>query len=205
MEKYFSDSMAWDILNAYSKEGFDSARKAAAENGLAADTIILAHHFNLALQVLEKLYNPADKGKGGKWAEVAERVTRWQEGGRTWAHWSEFHARKSGRADIGDNTEMKTGSGDWLYSYKSSDRESIIAEYRHKQTFIHWATDDFTIECTWEEFLDYLESYNDKGLATWFKSNVRYNPMLSKTVVQMQEYRSSKKKLAFLQDCPYCI
>ena len=189
---------------AYMEGGYMAAREALKADGVGVDTIVMPDLFNDAVNLLPMLYNPADKGRWGKIGEVEERVTRWQENGRSWAHWGEFHARKSGRADVGDKTEMKTGAGDWLYSYNHSTLEDIIAEYATKQTFIRWATADFIIECTWQELLEYLAEYNAKGLATWFKSNVKYNPMISKTVVMMQEYRTSKKKLAYLQNCPYC-
>lgn len=204
MLKYFDENAAAKILEAFHKGDFEAARACAKAIGLESGTIVLAKDYNLALLVLKKLYNPADKGLMGKYGEVEERVTRWQENNRLYAHWQEFHARKSGRADIGNDTEMKTGCGDWLYSYYHGDRESIIEEYYHKAGKIRWATEEFIIECSWSELLDYLASYNDKGLATWFKSNVKYNPMISKTVVMMQEYKTSKKKIAYLQDCPYC-
>lgn len=205
MCKYMTREIIEKTNAAADFDGFIAARTILESEGVKADTIVPCNLFNDVMQMLPKLYNPADKGRAGKVGEVDERVNRWQESGRLWAHWSEFHARKTGRADIGNNTEMKTGCGDWLYSYKGSTCEEIFEEYYHKSGKIRWATDDFIIECSWIDFLDYLASYNNKGLATWFKSTTKYNPMLSRTVVLMQEYKTSKKKLAYLQDCPYCV
>ncbi len=184
--------------------GFELARKQMEADGVKADDIIKAADFMDAVNLALALYNPADKGRFGKNGEVMERAIGWMESGRKWAHWGEFFARKSGKADVGTRTEMKTGCGDWLYSCVHSERSAIIAEYWRKETMIRWATEDFTIVCTWRELFDYLASYNAKGIETWFKSNVKYNVMLSKTVVMMQEYKTSKRKVAFLQNCPYC-
>lgn len=180
-----------------------AAREQLKRDGVTAATVVLAADFVDAVQLAYNLTNPADFGRDGKNAEVMERVLRWLENGRSWAHWGEFHARKHGYADVGRRTEMKTGCGDWLYSRTYADRSRIIAEYWKKETLIRWATDEFTIECTWHELFDYLASYNDKGIETWFKTNTKYNVMISETVVMMQEYKTSKRKIKFLQACPY--
>lgn len=184
--------------------GYEKAREQMKADGVKADDIIRADDFMDAVNLALALYSPADKGRFGKNGEVMERALGWLDGGRKYAHWGEFFARKSGKADVGTRTEMKTGCGDWLYSCKYSERSAIIAEYWKKETMIRWSTEDFTIVCTWHELFDYLASYNNKGIETWFKTNTKYNVMLSKTVVMMQEYKTSKRKIAFLQDCPYC-
>lgn len=186
------------------REGYIAARTAMENDGITSTEVVKAADFITAVNLAMELYSPTDKGRYGKNAEVLERVQGWLANGRTYAKWGEFFARKSGKADIGTRTEMKTGCGDWLYSCKHSDRSAIIAEYWKKETIIRWATEEFCIVCTWHELFDYLNSYNAKGIDTWFKTNVKYNVMLSKTVVMMQEYKTSKKKLAFLQECPYC-
>ena len=194
----------WAELLGASYDGFQAVRKEVEKLNIQPSDIVLADDFIIAVKIAYRMYNPADKGKDGKSAEVMERVIRWQESGRKWARWGEFFARRSGRTDVGTRTEMKTGAGDWLSSFVHSDRESIIREYWKKDTIIRWTTEDFTIECTWHELFDYLSAYNDKGIDTWFKSNTKYNPMISKTVVMMQEYKTSKKKIAYLMNCPYC-
>lgn len=185
-------------------EGYTMARQLMEAEGVKADWIVKAEDFMDACELALWLYNPADKGRFGKNAEVTERCLRWLEGGRKWAHWGEFFARKHGYSDIGERTEHKSGCGDWLYSRKYADRDRIIAEYWKRDTIIRWATEEFTIECTWRQLFDYLASYNAKGIETWFKTNVKYNVMTSETVVMMQEYKTSKRKVTFLQDCPYC-
>lgn len=184
--------------------GFKVAREQMEADGVKADSVIRAADFMDAVDLALALYNPSDKGRFGKNGEVMERALGWLESGRTWARWGEFFARKSGKADVGTRTEMKTGCGDWLYSCIHSDRADIIAEYWKKETVIRWSTEDFCIVCTWHQLFDYLASYNAKGIETWFKTNTKYNAMLSKTIVMMQEYKTSKRKVAFLQECPYC-
>ena len=171
--------------------------------GIDSKTAIMWDAFPYILPIIEKLYNPADYGKDGKIAEVAERLSRWYENKRPVCMWYELHARKSGKSDLQNKRmeEMKTGAGDWLYSTVNADRESIIAEYRHKQTIIYWKTDFFTIRCTWEQLFDYMDTYNEKGVEQFFKSNIKYNAQLTKSVCMLQE--TSKKKIKFFEACPY--
>lgn len=205
MKKYLELNDIHEAIEASREGGFEAARATLQKLEIGATTIVLSGLWNEVItDLLPSLYNPADFGRNGKIGEVTERVMQWQEAGRRFARWNEFHARKSGRADLGRRTEVKTGCGDWLYSLTSGEWDGIIAEYRHKQTRIRWSTNEFIIDATWEQFLDYLEEYNAKGLATWFKSQVAYNPMLNKAVIRMQEYKTSKKKIAYLQNCPYC-
>lgn len=169
------------------------------------DSIILAECFNLIPAVLELIYSPDDKGRGGKIGEVCERLIRWQEAGRTWARWAEMHARKSGKSDIGKRQEeMKTGAGDWLYSCQNSTMETIVNEFWRRDSIILWDTEYFRIRCTWHELFDYLAGYNDKSVYGWFRPQVKENIMLSKYVVLLKEWKNSNKKIEYLQACPYC-
>lgn len=202
MKKYLTGTDIQTYLHMAHKD-YKETRKIMDEDGIAPNTIILAQDVMSALDLGLALYNPEDKGRFGKNGEATERVLRKLENGVTWFYWSECFARKSGRADIGERTEMKTGAGDWLWSLRHSDWDGIIREYRHKQTRILWSTEQFRIEATWEQLFDYLESYNEKGLTTWFKTQVGFNPMTNKSVVRMQEFRTSKRKIAFLQACPW--
>lgn len=183
--------------------GFKAARKLAKALDFTPKSIISSKDIMLALDTALALYNPADLGMYGKNKEAMERALQKLENGVKWFYWEEVWARKTGRADIGRRTEMKSGAGDWLYSLRADTWDGIIKEYRHKQTMILWDTEFFRILATWEQLLDYLESYNSKGLATWFKSCVKYNPMTSRACIMMQEFKTSKKKIAFLQACPY--
>lgn len=178
-------------------------RRIMNDNGVQPTDIIMAQDIMDALDLALALYSPEDKGRYGKNGEASERVLRKLEHGVKWFYWSECFARKSGRSDVGDRTEMKTGAGDWLWSLRHSDWDGIVAEYRHKQTKILWSTEEFRIEATWEQLFDYLEGYNAKGLSTWFKSAVGFNPMTNKAVVRMQEFKTSKRKIAYLQACPW--
>lgn len=202
MKKYLTGAEIRTYLYMARKD-YTEARQIMKEDGVLPTDVILAQDIMSALDLALALYSPDDKGRFGKNGEATERVLRKLENGVRWFYWSECFARKSGRADIGRQVEMKTGAGDWLWSLRHSDWDGIVAEYRHKQTTILWATEEFRIEATWEQLLDYLESYNAKGLSTWFKSCVGYNPMTNKAVVRMQEFRTSKRKIAFLQACPW--
>lgn len=169
-----------------------------------AKTAVMHDAFPYVIRIIEKLYNPADFGANGKIKEVERRLNEWYENKRPVCMWYELHARKSGKSDIRRNMhEYKTGAGDWLYSTVNSDYESILQEYRNKQTIIEWETEFFHITCTWQELFDYMDTYNEKGFAQFFKRGVKYNPQLTKTVVMLQEWKTSKKKIAFFAACPY--
>lgn len=198
-----NDIKLYSILKAIKDADNYRTARTLADATLTPDTVIPARFFKYALMARLNMYNPADYGRFGKHIECAERVARWLDGGRLWAHWSEFHARRHGLADIGDRTENKSGCGDWLYSRRYSDWDRIVEEYANKHTMIRWATADFTIECEWAELLGYLAEYNDKGLRTWFKSTVKRNATLSESIVMMQEYKTSKRKTDYLVNCPY--
>lgn len=199
------EDIHFTVKTAYMTGGFEESRiewkKAVSERDLIElkDMRIIP----VILSILDCLYNPDDKGKFGKIGEVEERLIQWSER-RKFCYINELHARKSGRSDIGKRTEIKTGAGDWLYSLRYNDRESIIKEYYNKTTEILWTTEYFRIRCSWGELFEYLEQYNGKGLNTWFKSNTKHDIMTDKTVVMMQEFKTSKKKIAYLQECPYC-
>lgn len=201
--KHLLNAESIRMYNYIAVRDYKYARKTMQEDGITPNTIVLAQDASDALVLALHLYNPDDKGRNGKNKEATERIIRKLNNGVRWIYWGDFFAHKSGRADVGRNTEMKTGAGDWLYSLRHSDWDGIVNEYRHKHTLIRWETEFFVIECSWEELLDYLESYNAKGLTTWFKSNIGFNPMTSKSVVRMQEFKTSKRKIAFLQACPW--
>lgn len=184
---------------------YETARKFIAYVGITNGTTIMREAFPYIVAIIEKLYNPADYGKNGKISEIEERLIRWYENKRPCCRWFELHARRNGQSDLSNakQEEMKTGAGDWLYSKTACTREEIISEYRHRQTLIFWKTEYFTIRCSWEELFDYMESYNEKGVEQFFKSNIKFNPQVNKAVCMLQEWKTSKKKIAFFSACPY--
>lgn len=184
---------------------YETARRFIDYLNITNGTTVMRDAFPYIIAIIEKLYNPADYGRNGKIAEVEERLTRWYENMRPCCRWFELHARKNGKSDIanGLQEEMKTGAGDWLYSCTACTREAIIAQYRHRQSLIYWKTEYFTIRCTWEQLFDYMDCYNDKGIEQFFKVNIKYNVQDNKAVCMLQEWKTSKKKIAFFSACPY--
>lgn len=184
---------------------YETARRFITFMGIENGTTIMHDAFPYMIRIIEKLYNPADYGKNGKVSEVEERLARWEENNRPCCRWHEMHAKGHGQSDMNSRKqeEMKTGAGDWLYSKTACTREEIISEYRHRQSLILWKTDEFTIRCTWEQLFDYMELYNDKGVVQFFKANTKFNPQVSKSVCMLQEWKTSKKKIAFFKACPY--
>ena len=205
MEKLYRKDVV-NLIYRVHMFAWDEARDVLEELGLKPDTLIMADAFEEALMLRAMLYSPLDKGREGKRAEVEERVLGWEEAGRPWARWYEFSARRHGSTDIGSGRriEMKTGAGDWLYSRTSSDLDTILADYSKRTSEVLFSTEYFRIRCSWAELLGYLASYNAKGLYTWFKSTVKYNAMIGESVVQLQTWTNSKKKIAYLQACPWC-
>lgn len=163
------------------------------------------------LKVVKLMYNPADKGKRGKFAETSGRIDLLILNGETAIPAREFFAHKMGKTDIYDKLnregyEKKTGTGDWLYC-EDDDFDACIASYRRKRTLIRWDYEradkgiHIHIECSYREFFDYLTAYNpDKGLATWFvKSSRTHTDGLNTAYIwKMQEIMTSKKKIAYL-------
>ena len=135
-----------------------------------------------------------------KFRDAAVRLNRWiREAGSTpviydiWAKKSEPEKQE----------EMKTGAGDWLRSYRYFSMTEIVDEYSKRDSIILWSTDYFRIRCTWRQLMEYFNTYNDKGKYQFFKSNIKMDNMTNQVVVMLQEWKTSKKKIAFLQACPY--
>lgn len=194
------------VYMAQKKMDYETARRFIEHVGITAETLIEKEAFPIIPQILEYLYNPADYGKNGKIAEVEERLTRYYENGHVFTcKWSECHARKSGHSDIGrrKQEEMKTGAGDWLRSYRYFSMTEIVDEYSKRDSIILWSTDYFRIRCTWRQLMEYFDTYNEKGKYQFFKSNIKMDNMTNQVVVMLQEWKTSKKKIAFLQACPY--
>lgn len=173
--------------------------------------LIPACYATKVVKLVKLMYNPADKGRGGKTAETADRIDLLIMNGADAIPFREFFAHKMGKTDIYDSLERicyekKTGTGDWLYC-EDNDFDACIAKYCRKRTKIRWdyvRADkgiDIHIECSYREFFDYLTAYNpDKGLATWFvRSSRTHSDGLNTTYIwKMQEIMTSKKKVAYL-------
>ena len=188
------------IIDTYSEADYLEVRKAVDALDIGKNTIVPAEAMNTACALRWLMYNPADFGRNGKVSEFEYRVDCWLENGRKYCHWRELVARKTGKADANRNEEHKTGAGDWLRSQRYCEFEDILDEYAKKQTYIVWRTDYFAIRCRWCELFDYLASYNG-NIATWFNRCLKYGD--AEVVVKLQEWKTSKKKIAFLQACPY--
>lgn len=189
-----------EIIRKYTEEDYLSVREEVDKLGIVKNTVVPAEYMNLACRLRWLMYNPADFGRNGKVAEFEYRVDGWLENGRTWCHWRELCARKTGKVDAGKNEEHKTGAGDWLRSQRYETFEAILAEYARKETYIVWRTDYFSIRCKWCELFDYLTGYNG-NVETWFNRSLKYGD--AEVVVKLQEWKTSKKKIAYLVACPY--
>lgn len=191
------------IVATRTADDFLKVREEMDRLGFEPNTVILQSDWNLLCMVRALMYNPADYGRFGKIGEFEHRVDLWCEGGRTWAFYREFVARKSGQRDAADG-EHKTGAGDWLYSRRYDTYEEILAEYAKKETGIVWRTEYFDIRCRWCDLFEYLAGYKGKGdVTTWFNRSLKYGD--GQVIVKLQTWTTSQKKIAFLQACPYNI
>ncbi len=146
--------------------------------------------------------NPADFGKDGKGLEVAIRLIRSIVTNRPLNNRA-FYAHAPGVDDTRIyingkpvRLEIKAGAGDW---YKTECRtvEDALQAYTAENKILIWKTFAFTIVLPFAEFIAALEQYNEKGAAQFFKSSLKVNEL--GRVLQLQEWRTSKKKIAFLQ------
>lgn len=169
---------------------------------IGAETVVARPYWARLCKVKARTYLDTDKGLYGKMLEVAYRLANYDPACR-WLYFREFYKHPDTMADfVKTGAECKSGTGDWLLSYKYNTFEDILDEFSHKTTTIHWETEDFCIDCSWSELFDYLSAYNDKGIKTWFNSclKVRHE---GGVVVKVQEYSTSKRKLRYLVACPY--
>ena len=146
--------------------------------------------------------NPADFGKDGKIAEAGLRLIRSLATNRPLNN-NAFYAHAPNVDDtriyVNGNPvriEIKTGAGDW-YRTECRDVESALQAYAQENKLLIWKTFAFTIVLPFSEFLDALDNYNEKGAAQFFKSTLKVNEL--GRVLQLQEWKTSKKKIRFLQ------
>ena len=146
--------------------------------------------------------NPADFGKDGKIAEAGLRLIRSLVTNRPLNN-NAFYAHAPNVDDTRIyidgkpvRLEIKTGAGDW-YRTECRDVESALQAYAQENKLLIWKTFAFTIVLPFGEFLDALEDYNEKGAAQFFKSTLKATEL--GRVLQLQEWKTSKKKIRFLQ------
>lgn len=146
--------------------------------------------------------NPADFGKDGKIAEAGLRLIRSLATNRPLNNNAFYaHAPNVDDTRIYVNgkpvrIEIKTGAGDW-YRTECRDVESALQAYAQESKLLIWKTFAFTIVLPFSEFLDALDNYNGKGAAQFFKSSLKATEL--GRVLQLQEWKTSKKKIRFLQ------
>ena len=146
--------------------------------------------------------NPADFGKDGKITESGLRLIRSLATNRPLNNNAFYaHAPNVDDTRIYVNgkpvrIEIKTGAGDW-YRTECRDVESALQAYAQENKLLIWKTFAFTIVLPFSEFLDALDNYNEKGAAQFFKSSLKVNEL--GRVLQLQEWKTSKKKIRFLQ------
>ena len=146
--------------------------------------------------------NPADFGKDGKIAEAGLRLIRSLATNRPLNNNAFYaHAPNVDDTRIYINgtpvrLEIKTGAGDW-YRTECRDVESALQAYAQENKLLIWKKFAFTIVLPFGEFLDALDNYNEKGAAQFFKSSLKVNEL--GRVLQLQEWKTSKKKIRFLQ------
>ena len=146
--------------------------------------------------------NPADFGKDGKITESGLRLIRSLATNRPLNN-NAFYAHAPNVDDTRIyvdgkpvRIEIKTGAGDW-YRTECRDVESALQAYAQENKLLIWKTFAFTIVLPFSEFLDALDNYNEKGAAQFFKSSLKVNEL--GRVLQLQEWKTSKKKIRFLQ------
>lgn len=146
--------------------------------------------------------NPADFGKDGKITEAGLRLIRSLATNRPLNN-NAFYAHAPNVDDTRIyvdgkpiRLEIKTGAGDW-YRTECRDVESALQAYAQENKLLIWKTFAFTIVLPFSEFLDALDNYNEKGAAQFFKSTLKVNEL--GRVLQLQEWKTSKKKIRFLQ------
>jgi len=195
--------IATKILSADEKN-YLTVREIIKAEGIEPTTQVLAEAFPIMAKLAGWSYNPSDKGRKGKHKEAVKRLRLKLDCGASFTYWSEFFAHSAKEKDITDtdngiNYESKTSVGDFNYC-RFGTLEQMRACYEKKvNDRLDWDYPEAQIKviCTWTEFFNYLESYNDKGLSTWYKSNVKLTS--NGYVFALQEIRTSKKKLAYLK------
>ena len=178
--------------------------KRAAADALELETYLYASNEakKARYSLMVACRNPADLGKDGKIAEAGLRLIRSLATNRPlnnrafYAHAPNVDDTRIKTADGWLRFEIKTGAGDW-YKTECRDVESALQAYAQENKLLIWKTFAFTIVLPFGEFLDALDNYNEKGAAQFFKSSLKVTEL--GRVLQLQEWKTSKKKIRFLQ------
>ena len=205
------------MLDAVDEHGTDWTHKDFRDYrhslGVERETLIPSEYALDLLDYRYAEYNPSDYGMDGKFSEVSKRISLLVLKNKP-ILWNEFSAHKSGRADYylnGRSVEHKSGGGDWLESKKNHTIDAIIREYSKKTSLIHWDAPHIGIDilCKWSELFEYLSHYRrakngpELGAAIWFKSYVKPSNDGDRWIVEIQNYTTSEKKLAYIKACPF--
>lgn len=160
----------------------------------------------IALMCRGAMYNPKDKGMYGKLNEIEKRVNA----SKAPMPWSSFSARTPNLADqtikvdgVTYALEHKSGAGDW-YKTRCTTLDTAMEEYSKRNKLLVWDTDEFTLVIPFSKLMAGLDSYsgrgNAKGWRTFFKKTLTMTTDGCHYVVGMQEWKTSKPKIQYLQD-----
>lgn len=155
---------------------------------------------------IEKKKQGKDKGADGKYAEILVR-----DYVNSRMSIMDFKPRKAGKVDANIiskkqkfKLEVKTGAGTHKadFNIHQSIEEQVFADVDFIVFCIKFnpkrLIEEQMVVFTKEQWFEGLKSYNDKGLATWYKA-----PQWSNTdgtyKMDLNTYQSSKKKMAHIQ------
>lgn len=201
-----------EMLKAIAKEtDFEQARKLFKESGIKPDTMFYTDaEKRIALKARAAMYNPADYGMYGKLNEIECRVNA----SKSPMPWASFKARTPNLADqtvkidgVTYSLEHKSGAGDW-YKTSCTTLESAMEEYSKRNKLLVWNTDEFTLVIPFNALQDALDGYVGRGVKGWqtfFKAELAMHTDGTAYVVQMQEWKTSTPKKAYLEklSCEY--
>lgn len=180
---------------------YKQARALCAELKLDnSATFTTEQEMKVALRAKAAMYNPADYAIANKLAEVEYNMRIALTAGRP-IKWSACHARTPSKADARLKAggkwytlEIKTSAGDYCI-IPTADKVQGMAYIAAQNKYLLWATEDFTIFGKVADILRALDEY-PKGAGSFFKTQKR-NGVYK---LQLQEYKTSKRKLVFLSE-----
>ena len=185
-------------------QDFEKARELVKLAGIKPDTVFTTEEEKrIALNARAALYNPRDLGKFGKLNEIEKRVNA------SYApmKWASFNARSANLADqtvkidgVTYSIEHISGAGDW-YKTHCETLEKAMQEYGKRKKLLVWDTDEFTLVIPFGCLVNALDGYvgrGTKGWKTFFKAELAENADCTAHIVQMQEWKTSTPKKAYL-------
>lgn len=193
---------AMDAITRNRALSWQEKRDAAEKLNLSAYEYATEESKKARFRLMVACRNPADLGKDGKMLEASLRILRSFATKRPLNN-AAFYAHKQTMDDTRINVqgkqvriEIKSGAGDWFRT-QADNVADALDEYRGQDKLLIWKTSAFTIVLPFAEFLDKLEGYNEKGAEQFFKSTLKKG--VAGNVLQLQEWRTSKKKTNFLR------